>query len=467
MTGQNNKHGRSFIHHAKTVSEKKLSLFNLIAIAVGLVLSQGVMVIILQGFGLSGISFFIPLIIGFFLAISYAISFAELALLVPKSGSISDYSLVATGHLPAMLSVFCGYILVAMFAVSAELILIDDVIRKIFKLDVPYFGIGFIILFISVGLNLLKIDIFSKVQNIVAFIMVVLLLLLGIFAITGWYYPHTQVLDHHIKFDRNTVALVALAFWGFVGVEFVVPMIEESKNASKNIPRAMYIGLSTIFITISLYGLGALFFLPQDHLVNSLTPHIEYATAVFGPTGLLFIAVGALFATLSTLNATLAALPRMLQGMALNKQVLFIFAQVNQKNNVPWVGVLFVAVIIMIPMLLSQRETEVIKVLLTAACISWLIAYIIAHINVMVLRQRYPKMPRPYKAPFYPFLQIIGIVGMVLTIFYAVPTPDLRVKIFTWVGVVIGLTTIISILWIKLAMKQQLFQPQSIESLMK
>ncbi len=57
MTGQNNKHGRSFIHHEKTVSEKKLSLFNLIAIAVGLVLSQGVMVIILQGFGLSGISF--------------------------------------------------------------------------------------------------------------------------------------------------------------------------------------------------------------------------------------------------------------------------------------------------------------------------------------------------------------------------------------------------------------------------
>lgn len=467
MTGQNNKHGRSFIHHEKTVSEKKLSLFNLIAIAVGLVLSQGVMVIILQGFGLSGISFFIPLIIGFFLAISYATSFAELALLVPKSGSISDYSLVATGHLPAMLSVFCGYILVAMFAVSAELILIDDVIRKIFKLDVPYFGIGFIILFISVGLNLLKIDIFSKVQNIVAFVMVVLLLLLGIFAITGWYYPHTQVVDHHIKFDSNTVALVALAFWGFVGVEFVVPMIEESKNASKNIPRAMYIGLSTIFITISLYGLGALFFLPQDHLVNSLTPHIEYATAVFGSTGLLFIAVGALFATLSTLNATLAALPRMLQGMALNKQVLSIFAQVNQKNNVPWVGVLFVAVIIMIPMLLSQRETEVIKVLLTAACISWLIAYIIAHINVMVLRQRYPKMSRPYKAPFYPFLQIIGIVGMVLTIFYAVPTPDLRVKIFTWVGVVIGLTTIISILWIKLAMKQQLFHPQSIESLMK
>lgn len=467
MTVRNNKQGSSSIHQVKVVSKKQLSLFNLIAIAVGLVLSQGVMVVILQGFGLSGISFFIPLIIGFLLALTYAASFAELALLIPKNGSISDYSLVATGHLPAMLSVFCGYIVVAMFAVSAELILIDGVVQKIFKIDVPYFGIGFLILFMSVGLNLLKIDIFSKVQNTLAFIMVLLLLLLGLCAISGWFYPHTQVIDYKITFDTNTVALVALAFWGFVGAEFVVPMIEESKDASKNIPKSMYIGLTTIFITISLYGLGALYFLPKEQLVNSLTPHIEYATAVFGQTGLLFIAVGAVFATLSTLNTTLAALPRMLQGMAVNKQVLSVFARINKKNNVPWVGVLFIAFIIMIPMLFSHSETEVIKVLLTAACISWLIAYVIAHTNVIVLRKRYPHMTRPYKAPFYPFLQMIGIIGMVLTIFYAVPTPDLRIKIFTWVGIVIGLTTIISILWIKLVMKKQLFQPESIESLMK
>ncbi|ENX44236.1 APC family permease [Acinetobacter sp. NIPH 2100] len=467
MTVKNNKQGSSSIHQVKVVSKKQLSLFNLIAIAVGLVLSQGVMVVILQGFGLSGISFFIPLIIGFLLALTYAASFAELALLIPKNGSISDYSLVATGHLPAMLSVFCGYIVVAMFAVSAELILIDGVVQKIFQVEVPYFGIGFLILFMSVGLNLLKIDIFSKVQNTLAFVMVLLLLLLGVCAISGWFYPHTQVVDYKFNVDGNTMALVALAFWGFVGAEFVVPMIEESKNASTNIPKSMYIGLTIIFITISLYGLGALYFLPKEQLVNSLTPHIEYATAVFGQTGLLFIAVGAVFATLSTLNTTLAALPRMLQGMAVNKQVLSVFAHTNKKNNVPWVGVLFIAFIIMIPMLFSHSETEVIKVLLVAACISWLIAYVIAHTNVIVLRKRYPQMVRPYKAPFYPFLQIIGIIGMILTIFYAVPAPDLRVKVFTWVGIVIGLTTIISIFWIKLVMKKQLFKPESIESLMK
>ncbi|MFW1995824.1 hypothetical protein ACG904_12865 [Acinetobacter guillouiae] len=46
-----NKQGSRLVHQVKKASEKQLTLFNLIAIAVGLVLSQGVMVIILQGFG--------------------------------------------------------------------------------------------------------------------------------------------------------------------------------------------------------------------------------------------------------------------------------------------------------------------------------------------------------------------------------------------------------------------------------
>lgn len=459
-----NDRNRTKFKNKTSLSEKKtLSLFDLIAVAVGLVLSQGVMVIILQGFGLSGMSFFIPLVIGFVLALTYAASFAELAMLIPKNGSISNYSLVATGHLPAMLSVFCGYVVVAMFAVSAELILIDQVLQQILKIHVPYFAIGFITLLIFTGLNLLKIDIFSKVQNILAFTMVILLLVLGFSAMGGVLYPHTQVVDYKINFDKESVALVALAFWGFVGVEFVVPVVEEAKNAATNIPKSMYIGLIIIFMTISLYGIGALYYLPQEQLSNSLIPHIEYATSVFGQPGLILIAIGAIFATCSTLNTTLAALPRMLHGMAQNKQVLPIFARVTPSSNVPWVGVLFIAIIIAIPMLFSRSEAEVIKILISAAGISWLIAYIIAHINVVVLRKRYPTLARPYKSPFYPVPQVVGIIGMIFAIIYAAPTPELQTKIFTWAGLVIGLITVMSILWIKLGIRKQLFKPEPLE----
>lgn len=467
MTIQNAKNISSFKNSKNELTKKKLSLFDLVAVAVGLVLSQGVMVIILQGFGISGMSFFIPLIIGFILAMTYAASFAELALLIPKNGSISNYSLVATGHLPAMLSVFCGYVVVAMFATSAELILIDEVLQQILNIQVPYFLIGFVTLAIFTGLNLLRIDIFSKVQNTIAFVMVGLLMLLGLSALGGVIFPHKEVVNFSLSFDMETISLVALAFWGFVGVEFVVPMIEESKSAEKNIPKSMYLGLIIIFMTISLYGIGALYYLPQGDLANSLVPHIEYATAVFGQPGLIFIAIGAIFATCSTLNSTLAALPRMLQGMAKNKQVLPIFSQVSKKNNVPWVGVLFIALIIALPMLFAKSEADLIKVLLSAACISWLIAYVIAHVNVIVLRQRYPNLARPYKSPFYPLPQVIGIAGMIFAIIYAAPTPELQTQIFSWAGIVIGIVMVVSILWIKFGIKKQLFKPEPIEDLLK
>ena len=467
MTKKNVKNISGLKNSKNEVGRKKLSLFDLVAIAVGLVLSQGVMVIILQGFGISGMSFFIPLLIGFILAMTYAASFAELALLIPKNGSISNYSLVATGHLPAMLSVFCGYVVVAMFATSAELILIDEVLQHILNIQVPYYLIGFTTLAIFTGLNLLKIDIFSKVQNTIAFVMVSLLMLLGLSALGGVVFPHKEAVDFSFNFDMETVSLVALAFWGFVGVEFVVPMIEESKSAEKNIPRSMYLGLVIILMTISLYGIGALYYLPQGDLANSLVPHIEYATAVFGQPGLIFIAIGAVFATCSTLNSTLAALPRMLQGMAKNKQVLPIFSRVSKKNRVPWVGVLFIALTIALPMLFAKSEADLIKVLLSAACISWLIAYVIAHINVIVLRSRYSGLARPYKAPFYPLPQVIGIVGMIFAIIYAAPTPELQVQIFSWAGVVIGVVMVVSILWIKFGIKKQLFKPEPIEDLLK
>ena len=105
----------------ETGFKRVLGFRSLLAIAVGLVVSQGVMVILLQGTGLAGLGFFLALGTGYVLAITYVYSFAELSLMFPRAGSLSTYTEVALGHFPAIIAVFSGYILVAMFAASAEL----------------------------------------------------------------------------------------------------------------------------------------------------------------------------------------------------------------------------------------------------------------------------------------------------------------------------------------------------------
>jgi len=75
-----------------------LGLGSLLAVAVGVVVSQGVMVLMLQGAGIAGFGFIIPLAIAYVLAITYAWSFSELALMIPKAGSLSSYTEVAIGQ---------------------------------------------------------------------------------------------------------------------------------------------------------------------------------------------------------------------------------------------------------------------------------------------------------------------------------------------------------------------------------
>ncbi|OXY81296.1 APC family permease [Oceanimonas doudoroffii] len=455
--------------HQKTGFGRTLGLGSLLAVAVGLVVSQGVMVLMLQGAGIAGLGFIIPLAIGYILALTYVASFSELSLMIPRAGSLSSYTEVSIGHFPAILAVFSGYIVVAMFALSAELLLLDFIIDKIYPGVFPPMSIGIGLLAVFTVLNLMGIDLFAKLQSALAFIMVLVLLALGLSALGGMANPHTAGID--LTSDWNPLgtgvfALVALAIWGFVGAEFVCPLVEDAKQPERNIPRSMSLGVTVIFVTIAIYCLGALFYIPADQLAGSPLPHYDFAQAVFGETGLTFLAIAAITATCSTVNTSLAAIPRMLYGMAKNGQAFPQFSKRSRTNNTPWVAVLFVAAITGLPMLIMGDDPDAIGLLLISAAIAWLLAYIITHVNVMVLRRRYPKLKRPYKTPFYPLPQILGIAGMIYAVYYASPAPELNGQIFGAAGMVLGLVSVIGVFWVKVVMKKKLFEPEPIEKVL-
>ncbi|REC94991.1 APC family permease [Kushneria indalinina] len=444
-----------------------LGLKSLMAVAVGLVVSQGVMVIMLQVVGIAGLGFIVPLTIAWILALCYAASFSELSLMIPRAGSLGTYTEVALGHFPAILSVFSGYVVVAMFALSAELLLIDHLLGVLYPVLGGTQFIAFGILGLFALLNLMGIDVFARLQNVLAFAMVLALTLLGLSALTGGFAPHTihaGDLVADFSLGNGAFTLIALAIWGYVGAEFVCPLIGETRNPGRHVPRAMYMGLTVIFAVFALYCLGALFYLPQDVMLSASLPHLEYARAVFGNSGNLLLAVAAITATCSTLNTSLAAVPRMLQGMAGRGQAFPILGRVTRGNRTPWVAVLFVAIVTGLPLLVWGDDPSTVELLLTAAAIAWLIAYIIAHCNVIALRRRYPEARRPYRSPLYPLPQIIGIAGMLYAIVYASPAPDLTMQIFMSAGVVLGIVSVIAIVWIKTVMKKPLFKPEPLDS---
>ncbi|KMK10773.1 APC family permease [Pluralibacter gergoviae] len=447
---------------------KKLGLGALLSVAIGLVVSQGVMVLMLQGAGIAGIGFIVPLILAYVLAISYAMSFSELSLMIPRAGSLSTYTEVAIGHFPAILATFSGYIVVAMFALSAELLLLDEIIAKVFPaLVLPPMSVALGILALFTVLNLLNIDIFARLQTALAVVMMIVLLLLGLSAI-----EHEQA--HSVSeiitqgagnpMGWGVLALAAMAIWGFVGAEFVCPLVEESERPARDIPRSMFFGLTAIFVTIAIYCLGALLLIPREDLATNGLPHYLFATTVFGKTGQLFLATAAVTATCSTLNSSLATIPRMLSGMAQNGQAFPCFKRQSDRTGSPWVSVLFIAAITGLPLWLMDLGS--INLLLSAAALAWLLAYIITHINVLVLRKRYPDQARPFRTPFYPLPQIIGIVGMLYALWNISPSAEQSRRIYEVAGMVLGTVAIVAIVWIKCVMRKPLFKPEPLASVL-
>jgi len=443
-----------------------LGLRSLVAVAVGLVVSQGVMVLMLQSVGQAGPGFYLALCLGFLLALCYAFSFSELALTVPSAGGLSSYTEIALGHFPAILATFSGYVVVAMFALSAELLLLDLVVRQIFAGALPPFLVAFGILALFTAFNLLGVDIFARLQTALAVMMVIVLLLLGLAAwVQGSSAEAARTVPLWWQADWNplgagALALTAAAIWGFVGAEFVCPLIEEARAPARDIPRSMVIGLAVIFLTILVYSIGALYVLPREELTGSALPHLAFATQVFGKAGEGLLLVAAVTATCSTLNSSLAAVPRMLYGMARNGQAFPQLGKLSQRHRAPWVAVLFVAAITGLPILVMGQDAEAISLLLLSAALAWLLAYVIAHVDVIALRLRYPHVARPFRTPFYPLPQLFGIAGMLYAIWHASPSPEMNLRVFGSAGLVLGIVSLTAIVWIKLVMKKPLFRPE-------
>ena len=447
---------------ATNAPRKVLGFSALFAASIGVIVAQLGMVSLMQGVGIGGWGFFGALAIAFALALANAMAYAEMALMMPSAGSLSSYAEAAIGNFPAILLVFAGYVTPAIFGLPVEMILVDGVLQQILPGVLPSFTWAVALLAVLVVLNILGTDIFARVQTTLSFVMLVFLALTGLMAlggqgaapIAGGHAAGFAALGH----DTVVLGLVALAFWVFVGSEFVTPLVVEARNAARDLPRAMILGLVVVAVAQVLFALGAAFFVPRDKLAGSATPHLDYVVAVFGPSAKVWFGVFAVTATASLLNTVLAAVPRMLQGMADNGQVFPLLGRTG-KRGTPVLAILFVAALPLIGLAWSGGDANAIVPLTIAASVAWLLAYMTAQVSLMVLRRRHPDLPRPFKVPGYPVTPLLAIAGMGYVVANSSPAPEMTGQIVAYTGIVLALFAVVGAAWVKLVMKKGLFEP--------
>jgi amino acid transporter len=450
-------YGGNFMDEQK----KKLGLGSGIAICMGLIVATSCLVSLGQGFGLAGNQFVYALIIVVILNSFVALSFSELNYMMPNvTGGLGQYMLVGLGPWASIVANISAYAITNVFGISVELTMCGIVLNGLFP-AIPTVVYTVIVLGILLVLNLFGIDIFAKVQMFMVVILIGSMLVfgvMGVFHLTSAPVVTPEMIDPPITNAIGIVGLSALAFWLFIGVEFVVPVSKDMRNPRRNIPLAMIITLFALLIIQSILGNGMLQYVGTEGLLSEDMPHIAYAERLFGRAGYIWMSVVTLFAAVSTLNTVLPTVGRILQGMA-DEGMLPKFLRTVNRYNSPWVGMILIVAAVITMVLTGYVNTNgLINMLLAGSCF-WIASYIFTHLNVLVLRRRYPNAMRNEKLKLLGIPQIIGMIGCVYMIWNISDDMDARMMIYKVFGILFVILAIFAWMWTRGKMKVDPWKP--------
>ena len=229
----------------------------------------------------------------------------------------------------------------------------------------------------------------------------------------------------------------------------------------------MFSACITLLFAYALIAFVAMKLVPAAELSNTDIPHLVLGEKIFGNAGKIIMLVLSITTTCGFISTSFATTPRLLYGMANQKQLPAIFKNLHPKWRTPWFGVLLLAILITIAILIFVNNTDALLMLVISGASCYLLAYTIAHIDLMVLRKKYPNYPRSFKSPWFPLLQIIGIAGMIYAFINNSPTPELRLKVYINVGIFIAVIGVFAFIWVKYKMRKGLFERESIEQAIK
>ena len=419
--------------------------------AVGLVVSGTAMFSVGNVGAISGYATIICAAIALVPMMAAAFAYGELTAMLPGGGMISDYTMSTLGRFWATFSILSGYVLLIACDGGTQLVMGGLAFESLLGVPQPIITIGLLVIILLI--NIFGVEFYGKTEAGITIVMMVIYCLLAVigFAGAGEYFG---VADPSISAGMGFLpeggwatvgGSVGVAIWFFIGFEFACPMAEENRKPYKNIPYALIFGLLTIYLIDIFFVFAAVRYTPLELMATSSIPHVEAATHMLGNVGGIIMSGLTVMASFTTANAYCAALPRMLYGMSREHTVPAIFGKIHPKFRTPIPGLIFTACLILITVIwitVNGADVDLVLTFIMTACITWMISYAIAMIDVLILRKKYPDFPRLWKAPAAKITLPIGIFGVI----YAIST---LTDYLLYAVICMGVASAYAIIWMK------------------
>lgn len=449
------------------VMDKKLGLPSAIATGVGLIVATSCLMSLGQGTSILGTGFIITMILACLINILTALSMAELNALMPNlTGGLAQYTLAGMGPFVTILTMVGGYLVCQAIAGTVECAMFGNAINSVFDTGIPSWVLSVAMVVILMLANLRGVDIFAKVQNVVAYVLIGSLIIMGIIGTLGLGTGEIVSQEANLAGSfTDTFGLLGLAFFLFIGCEFVIPIAKSIKNERRNVPLGMVLSLVIILVMQILLVIGMSKYTPYEALGADASPHIFYGSSLLGNLGAYWMILVSALAVVSTVNSAMSSFSFMCAGMAKINLLPEFFLKRN-KNGAFYIGIFVIGILEIVVNAIGLSTSDSLIFMINVAIVFWMVSYVISNINVVIFRIRLPKAPRTFKVPFGMVLPIIAAIGTAFMIWNISDDPDARKLIFMIDGLIFVVLGIYSVIWCKVRVKRPLFKPLEIYEVM-
>jgi APA family basic amino acid/polyamine antiporter len=418
------------------------------------------------------VSFGITAIVCAFTALCYA----EMAAMVPISGSAYTYSYATLGELVAWI---IGWDLILEYAIGNVAVAISwaNYFRTFMGslgIDIPQwlstdfrtarkipgliesaphiFGIPIVFNLLALGIvALITIVLVWGIKESAEFNAVMvgikILVLLFFIVIALYFVSPATMAKNWQPFQPTgwggTLAGAAVVFFAYIGFDAVSTVAEETKNPARDLPIGIIASL--IICTIFYVIVAAVFtgLIPYPELVKRLAteqaepltmaldhvaPNAKWATGI--------VAFGSVVAHTAVLLVFQLGQPRIFFSMARDGLLPPVFAKVHPKFKTPHVTTILTGVIVG-----AFAAVMSIDEMVDLTNIGTLFAFVLVCVGITILRYRDPARHRPFKVPFGAWLlPMMGAVSCLFLMYYLPPTSWWRFVAWLMLGLSIYLS---------------------------
>ncbi len=395
------------IMNGQSELKKELSLVHVFTLASGAMIGSGLFILPGMGHAMAGPGVIWSYVLAGLLATTGALSMAELATAMPKAGS--DYFFImrgfgaGAGSIAGMLSWF-SLSLKSAFAIVG----MATFLGLIVNLTGPVSGIILAVVFVL--LNILGVKEAARAQNVIVlslFSLIILYVVVGL--------PKTSA-ELLIPFAPKGVGAI-LSTAGFVFVSYggllkIASVAEEVRDPGRVLPRGLALAIISVTLIYALAVMVTSGVLESPVLDDSLTPISDGGRVIMGEAGFVLMSVAAILAFVSTANAGIMAASRYLLALSRDNLLPSPLSRVNRRFQTPHIAIAVTGTLIILSLFLK------LKVLVEAASCVLILTYILSCLAVIVLRESGLHNYRPaFTSPFYPWLQIVGVLGLGYVLF--------------------------------------------------